>query len=415
MGLWKRSGGVSRKSSLRSRPHIVRLAGSLAMAAAMIVAGPVSASARVHASILVDAQSGEILESHNADQQCYPASLVKLMTLYITFQQLSSGKMTLQQKLRVSSHAAAQPPTKLGLRSGQRISVKSAILAITTRSANDVAVVLAEGIAGTESKFARLMNQMADRLGLEHTTFYNASGLPNRRQRTTARDMAKLALAILHDYAPYYHFFQAKSFVFRGRTIRGHDHLLGRYGGVDGMKTGYTRASGYNIVTSAVRHDRRLLGVVIGGSSARTRDRQMMALLNRGFSRLRAKTLMADSQEEAGADDVVSKYLEASGETTEDDLTSRSRPGWIVQIGGNFRNPRQVRRALKSAVRTAPGRLEGTRPLVVRLSSGRYRARFSDMSETTARATCRVLREKKFTCRVLQVRSSRIALASAGR
>ena len=211
--------------------------------AAILMAGTVQAAhARVHASILLDVQSGKVLETRNPDSLCYPASLTKLMTLYLTFHQLSSGKMTLGQELPVSSHAARQQPTKLYLRPGENITVRSAILAITTRSANDAAVVLAEAIGGTEWKFAHLMTQQARELGLSRTTFRNASGLPNRHQKTTARDMAKLALAILHDYPEYYHFFKAKRFTFRGKTIYGHDHLLARYPGVDGMKTGYTRS-----------------------------------------------------------------------------------------------------------------------------------------------------------------------------
>ena len=413
MSLWNGSGGISRKSALRRRASAGLMAGWLVMAAVVMAAGPPSASARVQASIVVDAQTGNVLEAHNADSLCYPASLAKLMTLYITFQQLSTGKMTLGQELVVSSHAAAQAPTKLYLRPGERISVRSAILAITTRSANDAAVVLAEAVAGTEPGFARLMNQRARQLGMDHTTFRNASGLPDLRQKTTARDMSKLALAILHDFPQYYPYFKARSFDFRGQTIDGHDRLLEQYPGVDGMKTGYTYASGFNIVTSAVRHDRRLLGVVMGGRSARSRDRQMMALLNWGFERIRAKAVMADSPDKIGTGGAAVNAVKVSD--TEDDPVSRPEIEWIVQIGHNFRSRRQVGNALSSALHTAPEQLKGAKPLVVRLRGRRYGARFSNMSEALARETCRVLRGRKFTCSARQVLSSSSVLASSRR
>ncbi|HET7104754.1 MAG TPA: D-alanyl-D-alanine carboxypeptidase family protein, partial [Terracidiphilus sp.] len=240
---------------------------------AAFVCVPRPAHAVVHASIVVDAETGVVLHAQNADHLAHPASLAKLMTLYITFERLDSGRLTLGQKLHISRHAASRQPARLGLRPGASISVRSAILAIVTKSANDAAVVLAEGITGSESRFARLMTRTARELGMQRTTFYNASGLPNRRQWTTARDMSTLALAIINDFPAYYHFFRVRSFRFHGRTIYGHDHLLGRYPGADGLKTGFIRASGYNLVTSAVRHQRRLVGVVLGGSTAASRDR----------------------------------------------------------------------------------------------------------------------------------------------
>jgi D-alanyl-D-alanine carboxypeptidase len=221
--------------------------------------------ARIHASIVIDADSGQVLEEFHADKPCYPASLTKLMTLYLTFSALRQGKLTLNKELRVSARAAGQSPTKLCLKPGGFISVKSAILALVTKSANDAAVVLAEALAGTEPRFAGIMTHTAHHLGMSHTTFRNASGLPNPRQRTTARDLARLANALIHEFPEYYHFFSVRSFVFRGKTIHGHDHLLGRFRGADGLKTGYIRASGFNLVTSAVRDDNRLIGVVIGG------------------------------------------------------------------------------------------------------------------------------------------------------
>jgi D-alanyl-D-alanine carboxypeptidase len=372
-----------------------------------------AAHARVHASILLDVETGRVLETHNADSLCYPASLAKLMTLYLTFQQLSSGKMTLEQQLTVSRHAARQQPTKLYMKDGQKLTVQSAILAITTRSANDAAVVLAEAIGGTEWKFAHLMTEQARELGLTRTTFRNASGLPNRHQKTTARDMSKLALAILHDYPQYYHFFKAKRFAFRGKTIYGHDHLLARYAGVDGMKTGYTLASGFNIVTSAVRDHHRLVGVVMGERTSRSRDSLMVRLLNRGFVQIRKTTLVAATHDTGKVHAPVARYKKVSLQDTEQEETERPDLGWFVQIGAKFHTVRQVRNALKSALHTDPNGLRDANPVVVKLRHGRYLARFSEMNESTAIESCRLLRRNHFTCAAYQIRRSRTAMASA--
>jgi D-alanyl-D-alanine carboxypeptidase len=373
----------------------------MALAAAVIAAAPSSASARVRSYIVEDAQTGAVLEAHNADVQTYPASLAKLMTLYITFHRLATGQMTLSERLPVSYHAAAQPPTKLNLRPGGTISVQSAILGITTRSANDAAVVLAEAIGGTETNFAAMMNQTAQRLGMTRTTFRNASGLPNPWQKTTARDMATLALAIIHKYPQDYHYFGVNSFDFRGETIDGFDYLLAEYPGADGMKTGYTYASGYNLVTSAMRDGRRLLGVVMGGTTAYSRDRLMEALLNRGFGLNRSGSLTAESQAMVGA------KAAATVATTVSDVVAvshapRAASDWLVQLGGVFRGPYPVKWVLNSALRTDPRSLEGATPVVVRLRRGGYLARFSNLTEAQAQGTCQVLRGRRFTCRILR-------------
>lgn len=412
MGLWNACGQVSSSSGSRSRQHLSMSAVCFVLVLILLAAGAPIASARVHASILVDVQTGKVLEAHNPDARCYPASLAKLMTLYITFQQLRAGKLTLAQELPVSSHAAAQQPTKLYLRPGERISVRSAILAITTRSANDAAVVLAEGIGGSEWKFAQMMNQRARELGMVRTTFRNASGLPNRYQKTTARDMSKLAIAILQDFPQYYYFFKARSFDFRGKMIYGHDHLLARYPGVDGMKTGYTNASGFNIVTSAVRYHCRLLGVVMGGRTARLRDRRMIALLNRGFARVRAGTVAASTQGKNSATPEVARYKSVTDQDGEEAQAARPDLGWLVQIGGRFRSRRYTRGALRSAVHTAPEPLEDARPIVVKLRGAGYLARFADMTEGSAMDACRQLRRRRFTCKAYQVRPSGLALVS---
>ena len=231
------------------------------------------------ASIVVDGNSGAVLEASNPDAPRHPASLTKVMTLYPLFERLDAGKLRLNSQLSVSEHAASQAPTKLGLKPGQTISVEDAIKGIVTRSANDAAVVIAENLGGSEDAFARLMTQKAHALGMGHTTYVNASGLPNNDQITTARDQALLGRAIQDRFPRYYRFFSTTAFVFRGQTIRGHNHLLGSVPGVDGIKTGFTNAFGFNLMTSVHRDGRYLVGVVLGGRSAGERDAHMRALV----------------------------------------------------------------------------------------------------------------------------------------
>jgi D-alanyl-D-alanine carboxypeptidase len=231
------------------------------------------------ASMVVDGNTGAVLEESNPDAPRHPASLTKVMTLYLLFDRLDAGKLRLESPLTVSEHAAEQAPTKLGLKPGQTISVEDAIKGIVTRSANDAAVVIAENLGGSEQAFAKLMTQKARALGMSRTTYVNASGLPDDAQITTARDQALLGRAIQDRFPRYYRFFSTTSFVFRGETIRGHDHLLGTVPGVDGIKTGFTDASGFNLLTSVHRDGRYLVGVVLGGRSASERDAHMRALI----------------------------------------------------------------------------------------------------------------------------------------
>ncbi len=232
------------------------------------------------ASIVIDGNSGAVLEQSNPDALRHPASLTKVMTLYLLFEQLEAGKIRLDTPLKVSEHAAEQAPTKLGLQPGQTIAVEDAIKAVVTKSANDVAVVIAENLGGSEQAFAAQMTQKARALGMSRTTYVNASGLPDDDQITTARDEALLGRAIEDRFPRLYRFFSTTSFVFRGRTIRGHNHLLGSVPGVDGIKTGFTRASGFNLMTSVHRDGRFIVGVVLGGRSAFERDAHMRALID---------------------------------------------------------------------------------------------------------------------------------------
>ncbi|UGA47489.1 D-alanyl-D-alanine carboxypeptidase [Bradyrhizobium quebecense] len=231
------------------------------------------------ASIIIDGNTGSVLTSNSPDGLRHPASLTKIMTLYLLFERLDSGKMKLDTEMPVSEHASEQDPTKLGLRPGQTIRVEDAIKGLVTRSANDAAVVIAEAIGGSEDDFARMMTRKARALGMSRTTYRNASGLPNDEQITTARDQSTLGRAIQDRFPRYYRYFSTTAFNFRGHTITGHNRLLGSVEGVDGIKTGYTRASGFNLVTSIHRGNRFLVGVVLGGRSGGSRDAIMRNLL----------------------------------------------------------------------------------------------------------------------------------------
>ncbi|MDA1132841.1 MAG: D-alanyl-D-alanine carboxypeptidase, partial [Proteobacteria bacterium] len=269
----------------RSRGPAFALGLLLAALPFVVAPAPPAAAATVSA-LAIDADTGEILYADNPDQAYFPASLTKMMTLYLAFEALDQGRLTLGQRLSVSRHAAAQPPSRLGLAPGETITVEHAILALVTKSANDIAVVLAEAMGGGEPEFARLMTRTARRIGMGRTNFRNASGLHDRLQYTTARDMAKLARALIQDYPEFYPYFSTPSFTYRGVTHRNHNALLGEYGGVDGIKTGYVRASGYNLTASALRDGARVIGVVLGGNTPSERDRAMVAVLDAGFRRV---------------------------------------------------------------------------------------------------------------------------------
>ena len=232
-----------------------------------------------YAAIVVDVNSGQVLHASNADAIRHPASLTKIMTLYLLFEQIEAGKLKLDSDLRVSAHAAMQAPSKLGLRPGQTIEVENAIKALVTKSANDVAVIVAEAIAGDEEDFAKLMTRKARALGMAHTVYANASGLPDPDQVTTARDQATLGRAIQDRFPRLYRYFSTHTFHYHGRGMRNHNRLLGRVAGVDGIKTGYIRASGFNLVASMRRQDRHIVAVVMGGASGHARDARVHQLL----------------------------------------------------------------------------------------------------------------------------------------
>jgi D-alanyl-D-alanine carboxypeptidase len=275
-------------------------------------------------SIVVDGNSGAILSSNNPDASRHPASLTKIMTLYLLFERLDAGKMKLDTEMQVSEHASDQAPTKLGLRPGQTIRVEDAIKGLVTRSANDAAVVIAEAIAGDEDDFAKLMTRKARALGMTKTVYRNASGLPDDEQVTSARDQSTLGRAIQDRFPRYYRYFSTVAFNFRGHSITNHNHLLGTVEGVDGIKTGYTRASGFNLVTSLRRGNRHLVGVVLGGHSGNSRDAIMRNLLAENLERASSKRTIAAITERS-PDDANADVAEAEAAT---------QPTPMVQVQG---------------------------------------------------------------------------------
>jgi D-alanyl-D-alanine carboxypeptidase len=257
-----------------------------------------------YAAIVVDANSGQTLHAASADSPRHPASLTKIMSLYLLFEQLEAGKFKLDSRLPVSAHAAVQAPTKLGLAAGSTLAVEDAIKGMVTKSANDAAVVVAEAIGGSEEDFAKLMTRKARALGMSRTTYVNASGLPDDEQITSARDQAILGRAIQERFPRYYGYFATPSFTYRGEAMRNHNRLLGRVAGVDGIKTGYTRDSGFNLVSSVRRGNRHIVAVVLGGSSGGARDARMRELIEANIDEAatrRTAAVVAEASEPAAS------------------------------------------------------------------------------------------------------------------
>jgi len=407
------------------------------------------APALVSGSIVLDADTGRILSENNADTVTYPASLTKMMTLYLTFEALNTGRLRLDQFLPVSVEAAGKSPTKLGLRPGDSVDVQDLILGIVTRSANDAAAVLAEGIAGSEPAFADRMNRKAQQLGMRSTIYRNASGLPDPEQRTTARDTAQLALALYHDYPREYRYFSTREFYFRGRLVVGHDHLLDWYPGADGIKTGYIRASGFNLATSAVREGHRLIGVVLGGRSGGARDREMGALLDQGFQGLGVAPVTIIARREAPPP--TPPPYAAVVEAAQPAPPSRAKPGlfgkaatrlaanlspvakaeaatlphdashpatvpavdrWSIQLGA-FHVPVSAQNAARVAESLPVSR---GKPIQI-VEPGRatkshlYRARLLNFSPREAQSACALLHKKKLECSVVPPTTLKVAAA----
>ncbi|MFB0951311.1 MAG: D-alanyl-D-alanine carboxypeptidase family protein, partial [Rhodospirillales bacterium] len=319
--------------------------------------------------------------------------------LYMIFDRLERKRWSLSTKLKVSRSAARQPASKLGLRAGSTITVKQAILALVTKSANDVATTVAENISGRERNFALKMTAKARSLGMSKTTFRNASGLPHRTQMSTAKDMSILARALLRDFPKYYHYFSTKSFRYKGVKYRTHNKLLKTYPGADGFKTGYIRASGFNLVASAKRKGRRIIGVVFGGRSSKQRNRYMAKLLDKGFARIFKKT---------GAPLIAKATPKASSKVKTINTASRRTPShdtWGVQVGA-FSKVSQARNAAEKAIGKASRYLNRGNIRIVKLNkrSGKilHRARIVGISKRDAYRTCSVLKD----CMELRTASS---------
>jgi D-alanyl-D-alanine carboxypeptidase len=357
------------------------------------------------AAIVVDADTGTVLEASEATVRWYPASLTKVMTLYLTFEQIEAGHLKLDEALAVSPHAAAQPATELGLGVRSRITVKDAILAVILQSANDAAVVLAERIGGTEYAFAGRMTTKAKELGMVKTVFRNATGLPDPDQVTTARDMAVLASALLHNYPQYYHFFSTTSFTYGGQTFGTINGILSRYEGADGIKTGFTCGSGYNLIASARRNGRRLIGVLLGSHTNFERHSEMGRLLDAGFAMDLAKMeqrqgLIDLAAVDGDKDPPPSLQLSALecaygvSPTGTDAMMSGGRlPGWGI-IFGAFPNRGQAQTALSRARATLSPVMASGRPAIVpRQWEGtrRYSALLVGLSREQAGKACKRL------------------------
>lgn len=386
----------------------------------MLAAAPAHAK---YASIVIEADSGRVLHSTNADTRNYPASLTKIMTLYMLFDALDTGKVTLKTRMRVSRRASGMAPSKLGLKRGRTINVKTAINALITKSANDVAVVVAEHLSGSESAFARAMTRRARQIGMRRTTFRNASGLPNRGQLSTARDMSILAQRIHDDFPRYFGYFSTQRFSYGKRTYRNHNRLLRTYSGTDGIKTGYTRASGFNLVASVERKGKRLIGVVFGGRTARSRDRHMRTLLDKAFRkagpapaiaqakdrRAKAKPIRLSRKKQTrprALPKPIRQPVVIAAATT--GPTTIAQPGtpvlgpqqWAIQVGA-FGRPDAARQAARRASKRLDMIGRSARLVIAPFdTNGKrvYRAQLAGISEAKARQACRQLKTFKVAC-----------------
>ena len=351
-----------------------------------------------YSAIMMDARSGQIIMGVNQDEARFPASLTKLMTLYMTFEALRDRRIQLNQYVPVSAWAASQAPSKLGLRPGAPLTVEQAILGLVTKSANDAAAALGELLGGTEERFAQMMTLRAQALGMTRTSFRNASGLPDPNQWSTARDMATLGRRLVLDFPQLYGYFAVPGFVWNNRVIPNHDNLLRTYPGADGMKTGYTGWSGHNLVTSAVRGDKRLVGVVLGAASSAERDQHMAGLLDDGFSQLNASPnrLARGLFSLASAATAVPAAVAASALGA--GRLARDR---AVQVGG-FAAERLAQEMAQHSARLAPGGQSRVQTVIMGRRTA-YHAQLFGLTEAEARAVCAGLPRHGAACQVFRV------------
>jgi D-alanyl-D-alanine carboxypeptidase len=431
----------------RLRPVRVRAWMRIAVVAILVALAIPTAAIAKYAAIVMDADTGRILHAVNEDERNFPASLTKMMTLYVAFDAINAGRLRLNDRVEISTRAAAQAPSKIGLPPGATIRAEDAILALVTKSANDISVALAEHIGGNEATFVDMMNQRARQLGMASTTFRNPHGLPNPDQRSTARDLALLSRALIHNHGRHYAYFSREEFAFNGSTHANHNRLMARFEGMDGIKTGFIRASGFNLAASAVRDGRRLIGVVMGGESARSRDDHMADLLERAFARrgfqdapvlsagsppasgVKRASTPAVKQEPArkpaapaqatrrpGSGTTAEAAASASGGESLDRLVARAAsppppraalleqgdatPGWAIQVGV-FGNQTASRRAATEAVRRLPSLLGDADIQVTAIGSGKqqlFRSRLTGLDEREARQACRSLTQSGGDC-----------------
>ena len=373
----------------------------------------VSSAHAKYASFIINENTKRIYHNANADTRNYPASLTKIMTLYLVFDALKSKKISMNSKFKVSKRATRQPPSKLNLSAGSNITVKNAILALVTKSANDVATVIAENLGKSERNFAKLMTRKAKKLGMTRTTFRNASGLPNRGQLSTARDMATLGIAIRKNHPNFFKLFKTKSFIYKGIKYTNHNNLLGSYSGTDGIKTGYTNASGFNLVASVERNGQRIIGVVFGGKKARSRDKHMVTLLNKYFKtslskplvriakpselpKIRPKIVMAEKN---------IKNFKIPPKITNNIIPNNVEEDWFIQIGA-FKNRLNAHKAARNARNIVPeqlGNLPASLSKITKSSTNNnlqylWRVRFVELAENQARSVCAELWTSGLSC-----------------
>jgi D-alanyl-D-alanine carboxypeptidase len=373
----------------------------------------VSSAHAKYASFIINENTKRIYHNANADTRNYPASLTKIMTLYLVFDALKSKKISMSSKFKVSKRATRQPPSKLNLSAGSNITVKNAILALVTKSANDVATVIAENLGKSERNFARLMTRKAKKLGMTRTTFRNASGLPNRGQLSTARDMATLGIAIRKNHPKFFKLFKTKSFIYKGVKYTNHNNLLGSYSGTDGIKTGYTNASGFNLVASVERNGQRIIGVVFGGKKARSRDKHMVTLLNKYFKTTLSKPLvriakpseLPKTRPKIVLAEKNIKNFRIPSKIINNITPNNIEEDWFIQIGA-FKNRLNAHKAARNARNVVPeqlGNLPASLSKITKSSTNNnlqylWRVRFVELAENQARSVCAELWTSGLSC-----------------
>ncbi len=385
-----------------------RGAASHLVAALMLLGTSVAATQASAASLLVEAKTGTVISADAPNHLWYPASLTKMMTVYLALSEIEAGRLRFDDTIEISRHAASQNPVTFGLRVGQTITVREAIDAAIVASANDAAVALAEKIAETEDAFATRMTGMAQDLGMTRTVFQNASGLPADGQVTTARDMAVLAMAFLHDYPQHYPLFSQRSVTIGKRSRGTVNAILDAYEGADGMKTGFTCASGYNLVASAERDGRRLIGVVLGSSDGGQRSKQMKQLLDAGFAAATpaTTTLIALAEQMTPADDGMPPTVLSGGACDTPQLIGSSiiespgeLSGWAVALG-DYRTRAKAQQALQSVQVKLADAAAGRPAIIKQGGSGltRHNVLLAGLTQTTARKVCQTLQAKGEYC-----------------